>query len=285
MCGLTGGFTTIGYYDRYWVFSSVQVFIGVAVFIVLWVCSTWWKILLARRKQGSKIGAVPRTLSKLSGTVLYTATVLVCWWILISIKPRYEAQIPMLKGNGDKYFIAISLHNNEGIMAAFTRDLTSLARYSEYPHDALSSSLTAVGPEQVFISIYESNSFDSTGTLLAEYRELLDHIGIPNRILPMMRDEGGGWPYSTSPQRIAYLAKMRNKVMEPIQSADPDLRLPDWNEFTKLIFLNDIRFDWKDIVRLIATRVDGKEDEDYDVACAMDFGRFGKSFLLRASES
>jgi hypothetical protein len=136
----------------------------------------------------------------------------------------------------------------------------------------------AVGLDKVFISIYESNSDDGTGVYLAEYRESLDELGIPNQVVPMVKDEGESWPYATSPQRIEFLARLRNKAMEPIQSADPDVRLENWHEFTKVIYLNDIRFEWEDIVRLIATRVKGKENEDYDVACAMDFGDYGKSW-------
>jgi hypothetical protein len=129
----------------------------------------------------------------------------------------------------------------------------------------------------VFISIYESNSGDGTGAYLAEYRELLDYFGIPNQVIPMVKDEGETWPYGTSPQRIQFLARLRNKAMEPIQSADPDVRLENWRDFTKVIYLNDILFQCQDIVRLIATRVEGKENEDYDVACAMDFGEYGES--------
>jgi alpha-1,3-mannosyltransferase len=133
-----------------------------------------------------------------------------------------------------------------------------------------------VDQDRVFISIYESNSDDGTGIYLAEYRESLDELGIPNQVVPMVKDEGDTWPYGTSPQRIEFLARLRNKAMEPIQSADPDHRLENWREFTKVIFLNDIRFEWEDIVRLIATRAEGKENEDYDVACAMDFGEYGE---------
>ena len=128
----------------------------------------------------------------------------------------------------------------------------------------------------MFISIYESNSDDGTGLYLAEYRKSLDALGIPNQVVPMGKDEGESWPYGTSPQRIEFLAKLRNKAMEPLQDADPDTRLENWRDFTKIVFLNDILFEWEDIVRLIATRVEGKENEDYDVACAMDFGEYGK---------
>jgi hypothetical protein len=135
---------------------------------------------------------------------------------------------------------------------------------------------TSVGLDNVFISIYESNSWDRTPALLTEFRELLDQMGIPNRIVTVGNDPGGQFPYSTSPERIEFLARARNKVMEPIQSPSLSVRLADWDRYSKIIFLNDIRFEWRDIVRLIATRVEGKEDEDYDVACALDFGRYGK---------
>jgi len=133
-----------------------------------------------------------------------------------------------------------------------------------------------VGLDKVFISIYESNSEDGTGFYLAGYRESLERLGISHEVVPMVKDEGESWPYTTSLQRIEFLAKLRNKTIGPIQSADPDTRLANWRELTRVIFLNDIRFEWEDIVRLMATRVKGQENEDYDVACAMDFGEYGE---------
>lgn len=92
----------------------------------------------------------------------------------------------------------------------------------------------------------------------------------------MVKYEGESWPYATSPQPIEFLAKLRNKAMEPIQSADPNTRLPIWREFTKVVFLNDILPFEADIVRLMATRVKGQENEAYDMACAIDFGEYGE---------
>jgi len=60
----------------------------------------------------------------------------------------------------------------------------------------------------------------------------------------MVKDEGESWPYATSPQPIEFLAKLRNKAKEPIQSAGSNTRLPNWRELTKVIFLNDIRLEW-----------------------------------------
>lgn len=87
------------------------------------------------------------------------------------------------------------------------------------------------------------------------------------------------WPYATSPERIAYLAAVRNKALEPLQSAEMTKRLPDVETFTKVVFLNDVYFSWQSIVRLLATRLDGRTDlaADYDLVCAMDYGTRGKA--------
>lgn len=104
----------------------------------------------------------------------------------------------------------------------------------------------------------------------------MTRLGVDHRILSVADDPGHQWPYGTSPERIAFLAKCRNKAMEPIQDPDQALRIPDWREYTKVLFLNDIHFRWQDMVKLILTRLEGQsEGEEYDLACAMDFGASG----------
>jgi hypothetical protein len=68
-------------------------------------------------------------------------------------------------------------------------------------------------------------------------------------------------------------------AMEPLQSSDDLIRVGNWQDFTKVIFLNDVQFRWQDIINLISTRIKGKEDQEYDLACAMDFGSSGKSVI------
>jgi hypothetical protein len=73
------------------------------------------------------------------------------------------------------------------------------------------------------------------------------------------------------------LADVRNKAMAPLQSEDDSARLPDWTEFTRVIFLNDVIYKWESVVRLIATRMDGDETKagEYDLACGLDFAISG----------
>jgi len=88
------------------------------------------------------------------------------------------------------------------------------------------------------------------------------------------------WPYGTSPQRIGFLSNARNKALEPLQSADETLRLPDYDQFTKVVFVNDVIFTWQAAVRLLATSIDDTPGEDgYDLACGMDFFQSGEYIL------
>ncbi|WWD22595.1 hypothetical protein CI109_107088 [Kwoniella shandongensis] len=101
-------------------------------------------------------------------------------------------------------------------------------------------------------------------------------MGVPHRIL-CEDDDNRWWPYPTSPERIQYLADARNRVLEPLQSDNATIRLPSYDSYTKIVFLNDIRFSFQSIVRLLATRLDGDASKpgEYDLACGMDFGAAG----------
>lgn len=127
------------------------------------------------------------------------------------------------------------------------------------------------------MSIAESNSKDRTKYLLDEFDRSLTNLNIPHHI-SIEDNTDRWWPYGTAPERVTYLAGVRNKALEPLQSPNDKLRLVDNTLFTKVVFLNDIFFSWQGIIRLLATRIDGREDlpSDYDLACAMDFGHSGE---------
>ncbi len=131
-----------------------------------------------------------------------------------------------------------------------------------------------MGPERTFVSIYESNSVDATPQLLTEFGEQLTAAGVAHRIVSDVTERW--WPYSTSPERISLLATARNRALEPLQSPDENIRLPDYASFTKVLFLNDIVFSWDAAIRLLGTSLDGEEGEDaYDLACGMDYAISG----------
>lgn len=140
------------------------------------------------------------------------------------------------------------------------------------------------------MSIYESNSVDKTKTYLETLNHTLSNLHIDHRIIATS-DDRRWWPYGTSPERIQYLAQARNKVLDPLQSPDPAVRLENYQDFDKVIFINDVLFQWEDLVRLIATRVRKDDDvkavgegadkdddvyaDEYDMACGIDFGTSG----------
>lgn len=104
---------------------------------------------------------------------------------------------------------------------------------------------------------------------------MLEYKDIDHRIISWDYDGRTGFGLD-SKERIAYLAATRNRALEPIQSSDPSIRVPEWNTFTKIIFLNDIVFKWQDVARLIGTKLDGREGEEYDMVCAIDFAGSGE---------
>ena len=86
------------------------------------------------------------------------------------------------------------------------------------------------------------------------------------------------WPCETAPERIQYLANARNMAIEPLQSENSTIRLPDYESYDKVLFINDILFSYQGIIRLLATDLEGDESRppNYDLACAMDFGSSGE---------
>ncbi|KAK9820093.1 hypothetical protein WJX72_006049 [[Myrmecia] bisecta] len=146
---------------------------------------------------------------------------------------------PPPSSTGQKYLVAINLRNNEDVMPHFCSSLLETL---------------AILPEgSVFLSIYESGSTDNTVAWLQLLRQLVDHMGVPNRIVT------GGWQRAPGQDRIAFLAAMRNAVLAPLYE-DEEGRV--W-EADRIIFLNDVFFCSSDVIRLL--------QHDGDMVCGMDF--------------
>lgn len=111
---------------------------------------------------------------------------------------------------------------------------------------------------------------DRTKELLGTLGDSLTSLNISHRIVTEQDTADRRWPYGTSPERIDYLAAARNRAMEPLQNDSETLRLDNWAEYDKVVFLNDIWFEWQDVYRLLGLR-----DGDFDLACGVDFGASG----------
>lgn len=137
--------------------------------------------------------------------------------------------------------------------------IASICRNSEYMlrlywSDALLKLVTHLGPQNVFISIYESGSQEDTKGALRELEASLNALGVENRItLGMTVEEQStevgnvpedktGWIFTGRQEkgwevrRIPYLANLRNKAMEPLAEMEQKRR------FDRVLWINDVVF-------------------------------------------
>ncbi|KAJ7493591.1 capsular associated protein [Mycena latifolia] len=161
------------------------------------------------------------------------------------------APLPLLNGNGTAtYFIAANLYDYGIHLPVWTKQMRLLIKH--------------LGPDNVFVSIYESNSHDRTKELLREFEAKLRRAGVQNNVvLDTDTRRRDGWA-SNGHERVQYMADMRNKALEPLQGG------LDGRRFDKIIFFNDVYFEWKSILRLLDTN-----DGDFDLACSLDFDGIG----------
>lgn len=148
-------------------------------------------------------------------------------------------------GKQEKFFIAAMFHNNEYVIP--------------YWHDTLIKVIHYLGPDNVFVSVVESHSADSSPQLLEALDADLARLGVSRRILtgdktvPKPNDLSGN-------ERIEFLAATRNRAMEPLTVGGYD----------RVVFSNDIFIEPESFVELLETN-----DGDYDMACGLDMGHFG----------
>lgn len=158
------------------------------------------------------------------------------WCLFMVLSPRYpssgpssylnpSASIPPLKN--ETYFIASNLYNSAAVLPSWTREMKALIKH--------------LGPDNVFVSIYESNSQDDTKRLLRSFDDDLLQMGVKRSI--KTEDTPGrtqGWSLGGH-QRVQYMAEVRNKAIQPLASGHTNGR-----PFNKILFFNDVYFDWSE---------------------------------------
>lgn len=108
----------------------------------------------------------------------------------------------------------------------------------------------ALGPKNVFVSIYESGSWDDTKELLRWLDGQLEIRGVQRRVQvddesheDVIKNSVAEGQYITAPdgepavRRIPYLARMRNKTLKDLVDLSKT-----GTEFDKVLFLNDVVF-------------------------------------------
>ena len=123
-----------------------------------------------------------------------------------------------------------------------------------------------LGEQNVIISIIENgDSKDQTRRYLKEFQQylnkkkVLNHFSLKHEIDDPRKKI---FPFEKyTPLRIQFYAKLRNRCFDFLYN----LKNIDFNN-TKIIYFNDIIFEYEDIINLLSTN-----NEEYDAVCAMDF--------------
>ncbi|KAL2045937.1 hypothetical protein ABVK25_011914 [Lepraria finkii] len=178
--------------------------------------------------------------------------------------------------HGQRIFIASIHWNNEQILRSnWNLAILELVEY--------------FGPDNVYVSVYESGSWDASKDALRELDRDLESVRVRRTITlseTTHKDEiqkpfAAGWidtPRGRKElRRIPYLSKLRNLALKPLRElAAEDVK------FDKVLFLNDVVFKTDDVTILLATR-----DGDYAAACSLDFAKpphYYDTFALRDSD-
>ncbi|KAL8674439.1 MAG: hypothetical protein Q9168_001172 [Polycauliona sp. 1 TL-2023] len=178
------------------------------------------------------------------------------------------------RGNAgnEKVFIATSIYDKTGHLANGAWG------------SALSDLVALLGPENVFLSIYENDAGqvaeDALNSLKARVpcaNEIVFERHLPLDTVPKVVMPDG----SSRTKRIAYLAEVRNRALRPLQRQGA-------GQYDKLLFLNDVVFDPLEAVQLLfSTHVNEHGKSSYLAACAVDFinpFKFYDTFATRDAE-
>ena len=154
---------------------------------------------------------------------------------------------------------------------------------------ALVALVQELGIANVFVSIYESGSYDNSKAVLRELDAQLEGLGVKREIVLddishadeiVRQPSGQGWIKTpdgeTRMRRIPFLATVRNRVFAPLERL-----VAEGEQFATALFLNDVVFTPEDVLRLLDTN-----GGDYAAACSLDFSKppaFYDTFALRDS--
>ncbi|KAI9802608.1 MAG: hypothetical protein M1833_001682 [Piccolia ochrophora] len=156
--------------------------------------------------------------------------------------------------NGEQVYIAANIIDEALIRGAWGNAVLDL--------------IDLLGPENVFLSIYENDSGPETTAALKDLERKVpckssivsEHL--PLEDIPKVKLPSG----EQRVKRIAYLAEVRNRALRPLEGEAKDTK------FDKLLFLNDIVFSPTDAAQLLFSTKAGSDGRTkYRAACAVDF--------------
>ncbi|KAF4553401.1 Hypothetical protein D9617_7g031280 [Elsinoe fawcettii] len=177
------------------------------------------------------------------------------------LRKRADASADPGRANPGKeqIFIAASVYDKDGslISGAYGQKLKAL--------------VDLLGPDNVFLSIYENDADEKASKALYAFRkdlkcenivvnEHLDTSDLQHVIMPDGRK---------LLKRISFLAKVRNRALAPLDDKNSPVRN---TKFDKLLYVNDVVFDPIDAANLLLSTNVGEDGKTkYRAACATDF--------------
>ncbi|CAJ2504896.1 Uu.00g122900.m01.CDS01 [Anthostomella pinea] len=160
----------------------------------------------------------------------------------------------------ENVFISVSLYDPAGTLA---RSLWA---------DRLLEVIRLIGPDRVYLSIYENDSgpegasaLESLKTRLRCRYSIVNDAHVDPADFPTLTLPDG----SSRVKRLAYLSELRNRPLRPLDRVGPGGVLM---RFDKILFLNDVAFDPPDAVQLLFSTNVGRDGRaHYLSACALDY--------------
>ncbi|PVU89709.1 hypothetical protein BB561_005191 [Smittium simulii] len=136
----------------------------------------------------------------------------------------------------------MNLYNNEAILPYIFAELFRVFEY--------------LGPDNIFISLYENGSKDATRNVIRMFKNSLQTWNIEHLISTEKAHKPEKW------HRIEYLAKVRNKALKPLYEQEKR-----GIKYDKILFINDAIFCRNDILELIYQ----SDLQQSDITCPLDF--------------
>lgn len=148
-------------------------------------------------------------------------------------------------------FLASNLYNSAHLFPRFRESLLQLC--------------SLLGKDKAYLSIYESNSSDDTCDRLQGLRHDLDALGVAHSVRCGEQQQhrvAKGQSNSTSNERVAFLAAMRNEVLRPL---DAWAKAMPGKALSKVLWINDVYFEASSALELLNTN-----SGNFDQACGID---------------
>ena len=170
-------------------------------------------------------------------------------WVFFNSK---EKTLPVASSKNTTFYITATIVNMGKTINNYIYQMKKLINY--------------LGKENVIVSIVENgDSKDKTRKYLKAFQNYLNKNKIINRFI--LKHEINDprkkvFPYEyLSPLRIKFYAKLRNRCLDFLYEI-PNIDFDN----TKILFFNDIIFEYEDIINLLSTN-----NEDYDAVCGLDY--------------